>query len=141
MNRHINGVRVKRIRAGLLAGVAAALLAGPALAASAKPDQTPCFFVTQWQGWKSPSPDVIYLGVNLHDVYRVDLSAGSPLLQAPDVHLVSRTTGPDTVCSALDLSQLSVSDNHGFKEPLFPSKLTKLTPEEIAAIPKKYRPN
>jgi len=79
--------------------------------------------------------------VNLHDVYRLDLAADATQLDWPDSHLVSVTRGPDTVCSAIDLNQLSVSDNHGFKEPLFPSKLTKLTPDEIAAIPKKYRPN
>jgi hypothetical protein len=133
-----------RFAAALLAGAAVSLAAGAALAGSKAPD-TPCFFVTQWQGWKSPSPTVIYLGVNLHDVYRVDLSGGSSQLQWPDVHLVSRVTGSDSICSAIDL-QLEVVDNTGglgggFREPLIASKLTKLTPEEVAAIPKKYRPN
>ena len=114
--------------------------AAPAAAAAKPADKTPCFFITEWQGWKSPSPDVIYLGVNMHDVYRVDLSAGSSQLQWPDVHLVSRVMGSDSICSAIDL-QLEVSDSHGFRTPLIASKLTKLTPEEVAAIPKKFRPN
>jgi hypothetical protein len=131
----------RRLAAGLMAGAALALAAGSALAASS----SPCFFITQWRGWKSPSPNVIYLGVNMHDVYRVDLSAGSPELQWPDVHLISRVMGSDSICSALDL-QLEVADNSngfrsGFREPLIAAKLTKLTPEEVAAIPKKYRPN
>ena len=29
----------------------------------------------------------------------------------------------------------------GMREPLIASQLTKLTPDEIAAIPKQYRPN
>jgi len=78
------------------------------------------------------------------------------LLRSPDVHLISRTRGPDTICPAIDL-QFEVSDNTGFRgrlgetirggfgegmsEPLIASKLTKLTPDEIAAIPKQYRPN
>jgi hypothetical protein len=137
-------------------GAALLTIAGAASADPPKESATPCFFISQWRGWKSPSPNVIYLGVNMHDVYRVDLSAGSRLLQTPDVHLVSRTRGPDTVCSAIDL-QLEVSDDigvqgrfgtgvgggfdGGMREPLIASKLTKLTPEEIAAIPKQYRPN
>jgi hypothetical protein len=143
---------------GVAVGTAVLTIAGAAWADPPKDSATPCFYITQWRGWKSPSPNVIYLGVNLHDVYRVDLSAGSQLLQAPDVHLVSRTRGPDSVCSAIDL-QLEVSDDiggggggrfragiggdlgGGMREPLIASKLTKLTPDEIAAIPKQYRPN
>jgi len=140
MTRHIKGGRQNIAGAGLLAA-AVALLAGPALAAHDSGPRTPCFYITQWQGWKSPSPNVLYLGVNTHDVYRVDLSAGSPQLQWPDMHLVSRVVGSDSICTALDL-QLEVADDHGgFREPLIASKLTKLTPDEVAAIPKKYRPN
>ena len=124
--------------------IAVALAAGCAVAgaAAARPatPNAPCFFVTQWQGWKSPSPDVIYLGVNMHDVYRVDLSAGSPQLQWPDAHLVSIVRGGDSICSALDLD-LKVADTNGFATPLIARSLTKLTPEEVAAIPKKDRPN
>jgi hypothetical protein len=137
---------------GVAVGVALMATAGATSAAPPKDAATPCFFINQWRGWKSPSPNVIYLGVNLHDVYQVDLSAGSSLLQSPDVHLVSRTRGPDTICSAIDL-QLEVSDDTGvgsrlgggfgggMTEPLIASKLTKLTPDQIAAIPKQYRPN
>jgi len=138
MNRHIKARRVSL--AALVVAGAACLLAGAAAAAPAKAAQTPCFFITQWNGWKSPSPNVLYLGVNLHEVYKVDLSAGSSQLQWPDVHLISRTVGSDSICSALDL-QLEVADMSGFREPLIAAKLTKLTPDEVAAIPKKYRPN
>jgi hypothetical protein len=135
MKIHIDDVR----RFALLASTAAALFGGPALAATDNP-RTPCFYITQWQGWKAPDAKTIYLGVNLHEVYRADLSAGSPQLQWPDAHLVSQVRGSDSICSAIDL-QLAVADTNGFKEPLIVSKLTKLTPEEVAAIPKKYRPN
>ncbi len=156
MTRHTRSVRRNALRGGLLAGLAAALLAGPALAATYNP-RTPCFFITQWQGWKAPDANTIYLGVNMHDVYRVDLSAGSPQLLWPDAHLISEVRGSSSICSAIDL-QLSVAENTGgaafrtnggvgfangyaFKVPLIARKLTKLTPAEIAAIPKKYRPN
>ncbi len=144
MKSHIQNGRRSAVA---IAAAALALTAGAVQAAPARSPSTPCFFITQWNGWKSPSPDVIYLGVNMHDVYRVDLSAGSSQLQWPNVHLVSRTVGSDSICSALDL-QLEVADDSGgrglgggFREPLIATKLTKLTPEEVAAIPKKYRPN
>jgi len=129
----------RRLAFGTLAiAFAAGALAGsPVVAASS----TPCFFVTQWQGWSSPKPDVIYLGVNMHDVYRVDLSGGgSSQLQGPNMHLVSIDRGSGSICTALDLD-LKISDSMGFSEPLIARSLTKLTPDEAAAIPKKYRPN
>jgi hypothetical protein len=131
------------VAAAVMAAAATFWSAAPGLAdaaTTAKSDRTPCFFITQWNGWKSPSPNVLYLGVNMHDVYKVDLSAGSSQLQWPDVHLISRTVGSDSICSAIDL-QLEVADTTGFREPLIAAKLTKLTPDEVAAIPKKFRPN
>ena len=111
-----------------------------AVAAPAREPNTPCFWITQWEGWKSPSPKVLYLGVNMHDVYKVDLGAEASMLDAPGVHLVSEVRGSSSICSALDL-RLTVADTGGMREPLFPVKLTKLTPAEVAAIPKKYLPN
>jgi len=130
--------RSRLIAAGLIAAIG--LSAGAAFAGVSAKDRTPCFFITQWEGWKSPSPNVIYLGVNMHDVYRVDLSAGSSQLNSPNMHLVSINRGSSSICSALDLD-LKIADSMGFAEPLIASKLTKLTPEEVAAIPKKDRPN
>ena len=123
-----------------VAALAVGLAAIGTVANAAPPSGQSCFFISQWQGWKAPSPNVLYLGVNMHDVYKVELSGGSSQLQRPDVHLISRVTGSDSVCSALDL-QLSVADEGGFREPLIARSLTKLTPEEVAAIPAKYRPN
>ncbi|HEV2364955.1 MAG TPA: hypothetical protein VGS12_12250 [Caulobacteraceae bacterium] len=99
----------------------------------------PCFFITQWQGWSAPNDHTLLLRVNNRDIYQVDLSAGSSMLQAPGVHLVSRVEGSDSICNAIDL-QLEVSDGHGFREPLIARSLRKLTPAEAAAVPPKYRP-
>ena len=139
MKHQVQTVHMNPLRAGLLAGVAAALIGGQALATTDNPT-VPCFHLTQWQGWKAPDRKTLYLGVNMHDVYRVDLSPGSLQLMVPDAQLVSQARGSNTICTAIDL-QLTVADNNGFRQPLFARKLTKLTPEEIAAIPKKYRPN
>lgn len=107
--------------------------------ASAKDANSSCFLASNWSGWKAPSPKVIYLNVDFHQVYRLDLSAGSSELQDPDVHLISKIQGSDWICSPLDL-QLEVSDMNGFREPLIVKSITRLTPEEVKAIPAKFRP-
>ena len=129
------------VRGGLVAAGAAML----ASAATAAPDRKSpehhrdCFFINQWQGWKSPSPDVIYIGVNLHEVYKIQLSTPASELSWPDAHLISRVRGGSTICDALDLD-LSVADANGFRQPLIATSITKLTKDEIAQIPPKFRP-
>ncbi len=125
-----------------LAGVLALTLAHPALAAPAKPPAvySPCFFVTQWEGWKAPDENTLYLGVNMHDVYKVDLSGGSPMLMWPSAHLVSIVRGSSSICSALDLD-FKIADSNGFPVGLIAKSMRKLSKDEVAAIPKKYRPN
>jgi hypothetical protein len=132
-------IRSHTLRLALGAAIGAgAVAATPALASTEPTNARPCFPARDWQSWKSPSPNVIYVRVFLHDYYRLDLSAGSSTLSWPDVHLVSIFRGSDWVCSPLDL-QLYVSD-HGFREPLIVRSITKLTPEEVAQIPPKFRP-
>jgi hypothetical protein len=134
--------KITRIIGG---GLAAGLLAAGALLASgaqaAEPGQkSSCFFTNAWSGWSSPSPNVLLLKVNNRDVYRVELEGrGSSSLDRTGYFLVNQVRGPNTVCSALDLD-LAIADHNGFYQPLFPKTLTKLTAEEVAAIPKKYRP-
>jgi hypothetical protein len=107
--------------------------------AAAKPARH-CFSLTNWRGgWRAPTKDVIYLRVDSNDVWRLDLNGGSPELLRADVHLVNIARGGDTVCAPIDLD-LFVSDNRGFRTPLFVKSITKLTPEEVAALPAKLHP-
>ena len=124
----------------LATGAVLAVAAAPAVAATRDTPSSPCFFISEWRGWKSPDPTTLYLGVNVRDVYEVKLSSGSSQLQWPDMHLVSINRGSSSICSALDLD-LKIADTNGFAEPLIAKSLRKLSPEEAAAIPKKYRPN
>jgi hypothetical protein len=76
--------------------------------------------------------------VHVRDIYRLDLSYGSTLLTWPDSHLINVMRGTNSICYPIDLD-LKVGNN-GFLEPLFIKSITKLTPEEVAAIPKKDLP-
>jgi len=123
-------------------GLAAVGATAQSAAAAAAPKSDPaCFATTQWQGWRAPNPSVIYLRINVSDVYRLDLSAPAQALEYPEVHLFSEVRGSDWICSPLDL-QLWVVENGrgGFREPVFVKSITRLTPDEVRAIPPKYRP-
>ncbi|WP_029908942.1 DUF6491 family protein [Caulobacter sp. UNC358MFTsu5.1] len=131
------------IRAGLLTTVLLAA-AAPALAAAEPAAKAPaakrsCFYMSEWDNWSAPDRDTLYLKVRNRDVYQVDLSHGTSMLTSPGVHLVSIQRGVDSVCSPLDLD-LRVSDGWGMAMPIMAKSITKLTPEQIAAIPKKDRP-
>jgi hypothetical protein len=119
---------------------ALAVLAAPALAAApADPAaRGPCFFHFQWDSWRSPDANTIYMRIKHDEYYRVDLSAGSNMLTDPTNHLISRVQGSSSVCSALDLN-LDVTDGH-ITMPLIAKSIVKLTPEQVAAIPRKDLP-
>jgi hypothetical protein len=125
----------------LLATIAAALAAAPASSAESPKDPGKnCFLSNNWQGWTAPGDgDVLYLRVGLHDIYRVDLTPGTHARKDGDRFLVNRVRGSNWICSALDLD-LTLSDPTGFREPLIARSLRKLTPAEVAALPRKDLP-
>ncbi len=120
---------------------ATALGAATAAPTDIKPARHDCFRSSQWSGWHAPDASTVYLRVNLRDIYRLDLNSPSQQLTWPGSHLVNDVRGPDSVCTPIDLD-LSVADNSfsGFKDHLFIKAITKLTPEQVAAIPKKDLP-
>jgi len=131
-------------RSNILAAMALALasLAAPAAiaAADSAPPSDNCFWSGDWEGWKSPSPTVIYLRVGASQVFRLDLKQGSNQLKYPDMHLTNRHQVGGWICTPHDLDLL-LSDDHGiYSEPLFVKSITRLTPAEIAAIPHQYEP-
>ena len=133
--------------ARVVAGAAALLAALPAAAQPAPaPVRGPalpaadCFLMRDWDGWSSPSRDTLYLQVRNRHVYRVDLYGGTSMLNSPGRFLVSRDRGTGRVCSPVDL-QLDVADTTGLTQPLFPLTISKLTAEEVRALPRKHRPS
>jgi hypothetical protein len=123
-----------------IALAAAATLAGTVARADDAPAH-PCFSIRDWSGWRASKSekDVLYIKVRMHDVWRVQLTDKDSFLDAPDVHLVSKTWGPDTVCNPIDLD-LKLADFHGMQTPLIVKALTKLTPDEVKALPKEDQP-
>jgi hypothetical protein len=122
----------------LTLAAAAVLGAAPAFADEGASPRA-CFFSNQWRGWSAPTPDTLLIRVGLTDVYRVELAPGARVRDNNGDFLVNRLVGSNTICSALDLN-LYLSDDLGFKRPLIARSLTKLTPEEVAAIPREHLP-
>jgi hypothetical protein len=138
--------KMKRLSRSLSAAAAVALAASAAAAAPAAradapaPRNNSCFLSRDWTNWTaSPSGDVLYLRVNNHDVYEVGLTPGSHVHKYPGSFLVNQVRGSSWICSPLDLD-LTLSDDVGMRLPLIARSMKKLTPAEVAAIPKKYRP-
>ncbi len=118
-----------------------ALSCGPS--AQPEPTKAPapsCFFSRDWQGWKAtPDNMSIYIRVARSNVYRLDLSTPCPDLHGPEVRLITKIRGGDTICNALDID-LKVAQGHDFATSCLVRNLTQLTPTEAAALPKDLQP-
>ena len=139
----IMGRRISNGLGHLAAGVVAALamLGAASAAPAADTNGRRCFTVNDWHGWSSPSPDVLYLAVNFRDVYKATLARPVEGLNLVDTVVISDETGLRSVCDAVDLHLTMTHRRGGSRQGLIVRSLTRLTPEEIAAIPKKDRPN
>jgi hypothetical protein len=131
-------------RSSIPSALAALLVAAGATAATAAaPDRAagrPCFASNNWRGWTAPGDgDILYLRVGLKDVYRVDLTPGSRVRKGADNFLINEVRGSNWICGPLDLD-LQLSDHNGFRQGLIARAMRKLTPAEIAAIPRKDLP-
>ncbi len=122
--------------------ITAALFGAAMLVAVSQPASATgreCFFSHDFQSWKSPDTRTIYIRVNTNRYYRLDLANSCNTLHMPDAHLITTVRGPDMICSPLDWD-LKVSEGNGFAEGCIVKAMTRLTPEEVAAIPKKFKP-
>jgi len=117
--------------------------AAPALAADpAKPaGNTQCFRVSQIQNHTKGDAKTLYLSVKPKKaVYRLGMS-GSCLagVNSSDPLVLETVGGSDLVCRPLDLD-LKVRLGPGGLTPCIIKDITRLTPDQVAALPPKVRP-
>jgi hypothetical protein len=131
MNRHL----------GTLMAALALVLPASAVHAKAPAPRESCFPAgSSWTNWSAAeNGDVLYLRVHINDIYRVDLTPGSHAYKSPGYFLVNVVRGSGWICSAIDLD-LTLASDYGFRRPLIAVSMRKLTPEEVAAIPRKDLP-
>jgi len=143
MNRTLNRILAGAAVCGALA-LSGSVLTTMASAHPAAPGSAPlkrCFFAREWQGWHAPNAHTMYIRVNMHQIYKVDFASNCQELTWPDAHLITTFRGGDSVCSPLDLDiKVSEGGPGGFPEPCIASGISELTPDQIAAIPKKDLP-
>jgi len=131
----------------LILGAAASLCSiWPAAAQpTAAHPRSNCFRLSQVQSTRGADERTIYVRANVNEFYRIDLAHRCVNLRDPTSHLVlTPTPGQDVICGPLDLD-LKVSDDVRFgapaaRESCFIKSITRLTPEEAAAIPRKVKP-
>jgi hypothetical protein len=120
--------------------LAAASLAAP-LAQADSYRGSGCLDSRKLEDWKSPDPKVIYYRVGASDIYRLDLWTGSNQLQYSDVRLFDNHLSPSQwICTPQDFNLRVTDSHHTFVEPLIVKSITRLTPDEVAAIPPQFRP-
>lgn len=127
----------------LASAAALCAAAAPALAADpAKPAAGPqCFRVSQIQNHTKGDAKTLYLSVKpKRQVYRLGMS-GSCLagVNSSDPLVLETAGGSDMVCRPLDLD-LKVKVGAGGLTPCIIKDITRLTPDQVAALPPKVRP-
>lgn len=124
-----------------LAAQAPVPAAAQTVAGKASVDQTrDCFWGRSLNGFRALDNETLLLNVGLRDVYEAKLAAPSVDLKwVNGVALVARGGG-NFICSRLD-ADIVVPGASGMGPQRYPlTSLRRLTPQEVAAIPKKNRP-
>ncbi len=123
-----------------------ALLMGAALTSSATPPPAKaavarqCFRSRDITSWRAVGDRQVNLQVNYRDVYRLDLNGRCTQLNSATETLAVKSVGAgDEVCSGLQLDVIVPLDRRlDFPCPV--QSMTKLTPDEVKALPKRAQP-
>ena len=114
----------------------------PALAADqAKPETgSQCFRMSQIRNHTKSDDQTLYFSVGSRDVYRLDMSGACLAGTSSSDPLILETVGgTDLICRPIDLSLKVKLGNVGVS-PCIIKEITKLTPDQIAALPPKVKP-
>ena len=130
------GLQLTLVLGALIAAPPLAAVAQPAHADSGKAEQ--CFLGANVDGFNAPDDHTVYLSANVHDVYRLDLMGSCTGLSFREGIGLERTPGSSWICSPLDAT--IIYNDHGIHQRCPVTAIHKLTPAELAALPKKDRP-
>lgn len=115
-----------------------ASLVGAAIAASSGAQAAQCFLQQNINGFSAPNDRTVYVRVGVSDVWRLDLMTDCTGLSfRQSFALQGSPTGP-WICNPLDATVRFREAGARMTCPV--SALHKLTPAEVAALPKKDRP-
>ena len=126
--------------ATLSAALLALACAGSAAAADTPPAKThnECFWTRNADGFAAPDEHTLYVRVGVRQVWKFEMFGPCPDIDWNQrLALVSRPAG--TICTGMDAEVITHSPGIGRQRCMVRS-VKKLTPEEIAALPKRARP-
>ena len=115
----------------------AAGLALPAVAAGAQDAPRQCFHLRSMDSTRAADARTLYAKVG-RDTWRFDMAGACLSTVSSDGLIIEPIGGRSTACGPLDLN--IKARNGGIATPCIIKSLTKLTPDEAAALPKKDRP-
>jgi len=139
MNRQTLGIAV-----ALALGIAA-LASSIDAAPKTDPARRSCFSLHLLEGTRADGDKTIYARVGLNDIYRLDLAFRCTSLANQNGLVLTPAGGRDNICGPLDLDVRARGPGNegiggGGSEPCVIKSITKLTPTEAAALPRKVRP-
>jgi hypothetical protein len=136
---------MSRIKPALFAALAlagvAAVSAAQAQTPPAKPaasNQRQCFLSRDVNGFNAPDDHTVYIRVGVNEIWRLDLMMDCLDLTFRQELGLESTPGDPWVCSPLD-AQI-IYRQTGIPQRCPVTALHKLTPAEVAALPKKDLP-
>ena len=124
----------------VFAGLTGIAASQPTASPPAAPNIRSCFFANEFDNWRAPDANTMYIRTNTNRYYRLDMSGSCPALLWPNAHLIMNIRGPNTICSALDWDLKVSTGFPGIPTPCIVKTMTALTPDQAAAIPKKFKP-
>ena len=122
----------------------AAVLAGlvlPAPMVSAQPasrSNNQCFYTRNINGFRAPDDHTLYVRVGVSDIYRLTLMTNCTGLTFKQNIGLESTPGDPWICSAIQATV--VYRDTGIRNRCPVSDIHKLSPAEIAAMPKRDQP-
>jgi hypothetical protein len=122
---------------GLAAASGPAMAKSPLESAAAAKPKRECFWTNQVNSFASDDDRVVNVRVGVKDVYQLEMFGRCTDVDWNNrIALVSR--GSSHICTGLDAEIISPSPIGPQRCPV--SKIRKLTPEEVKALPKHARP-
>jgi hypothetical protein len=120
--------------------LAALAIAMTAAAAAAAPPAThnQCFVRRNINGFSAPNDRTVYIRVGVSDVWRLDLMTDCTGLSFRNAFGLEARPARAWICSPLDATVIVRQTGISQRCPV--SAMRKLTPDEIAALPRRDRP-
>jgi Family of unknown function (DUF6491) len=125
--------------AALVAAWAAQAIAQPKPQSSRPPQQDSCLNTRFVNGFSAPDEQTVYVRVGVRDIYRLKLFSSCLNVDWTQSVALRSRSGGSFICHGFD-AELIVPNRGMGPQRCQVSDIHKLTPEEIAALPKKDRP-